>query len=116
MYECTMALVALTSSTEEDARMIAIAHYLKEPRSNFAEAAFLVRDDRQGKNIGTQLMGTLLEAAQLQGIAGFTAEVLADNKGMLRVFHKCGYVVESRLDGGVYSLKIPFRNPLQTSS
>ncbi len=110
-YEADMALVALTSSTEEDARMIAIAHYLKEPRSNFAEAAFLVGDDWQGKNIGTQLMATLLEAAQLQGIAGFTAEVLADNRGMLRVFHKCGYAVESRLDGGVYSLKIPFLEP-----
>ena len=52
----------------------------------------------------------LAQVAQLNGIAGFTADVLADNRGMLRVFHKCGYSLESRLSEGVYSLKIPFRS------
>ena len=107
-YEADMALVVLTSSTDEDARMVAIAHYLKNPRTNFAEAAFLVRDDWQGKGLGTQLMSELANAAQRQGIAGLTAEVLADNKGMLRVFHQYGLPVESRLEDNVYSLKIPF--------
>ncbi len=107
-YEADMALVVLTNSTDEDARLIAIAHYLKDPRSNFAEAAFLVRDDWQGKGVGTQLMKGLVEAAQRQRIAGFTADVLANNKSMLRVFHQHGLPVESRLEGNVYSLKIPF--------
>ena len=107
-YEADMALVVLSSSTDEDAEMLAIAHYLKDPESNFAESAFLVRDDLQGRGIGTRLMAALVEAARRQGIAGFTAEVLADNKGMLRVFHKCGYALESRLEGSVYSLRIPF--------
>ncbi|MDH3744865.1 MAG: GNAT family N-acetyltransferase [Acidobacteriota bacterium] len=109
-YEADMALVVLTGSLDEDAQMIAIAHYLKDPRSNFAEAAFLVRDDWQGKGIGTRLMAELVQTAQSQGIAGFTADVLADNKSMMRVFHKCGYALESRLEGNVYSLKIPFRD------
>ncbi len=110
-YEADMALVVLTSSVEEDAEMIAIAHYLKDPRSNFAEAAFLVRDDWQARGIGTQLMAALAEVAQSRGIAGFTADVLADNKRMLQVFHGCGYALESRLEGTVYSLKIPFGSP-----
>lgn len=107
-YEADMALVVLSSAADEDARMLAIAHYLNDPRSNFAETAFLVRDDWQDNGIGTKLMRTLLEAAKRHGIAGFTADVLADNKGMLRVFHKCGHTVESRLEDGVYSLRIPF--------
>ncbi len=107
-YEADMALVVLTSSTDEDAEMIAIAHYLKDPKSNLAEAAFLVRDDQQGRGVGTKLMFALMEAARRQGIAGFTAEVLADNRRMLRVFHKCGQALESHLESGVYSLKIPF--------
>ncbi|MCP4201445.1 MAG: GNAT family N-acetyltransferase [bacterium] len=110
-YEADMALVVLTGSTDEGAQMIAIAHYLKDAHSNFAEAAFLVRDDWQGKGIGTRLMTALAQAAQIQGIAGFTADVLADNKKMLRVFHGCGYALESRLEGNVYSLRIPFRQP-----
>ncbi|RJP35428.1 MAG: GNAT family N-acetyltransferase [Phycisphaerales bacterium] len=106
-YEADMALVVLTKSTQ-DAEMIAIAHYLREPRTNFAEAAFLVRDDWQGKGIGTALMAAMTEIARQKGIAGFTADVLATNHGMLRVFHRCGYAVESRLAEGVYNLRIPF--------
>jgi RimJ/RimL family protein N-acetyltransferase len=107
-YEADMALVALTDSADENAEMLGIAHYLRHDQSNMAEAAFLVRDDWQGRGLGTELMAALVEAAQIQGIAGFTAEVLADNKAMMRVFHTCGHAVKSRLEGNVYSLEIPF--------
>jgi acyl-CoA hydrolase len=107
-YEGDMALVVFTSATEEDAELIAVAHYLRDAQSNFADAAFLVRDDWQGRGVGTELMAAMVEAARMQGIGGFTADVLADNRGMLRVFHKCGYPVQSRLEGNVYELKIPF--------
>jgi acyl-CoA hydrolase/GNAT superfamily N-acetyltransferase len=109
-YEADMALVALTGSSDEDARMLAIAHYLKHEHTNFAEAAFLVRDDWQGKGLGTQLMDALTEAARKQGLAGFTADVLADNRAMLKVFHHCGYAVQSHLEDNIYSLRIPFRD------
>jgi GNAT superfamily N-acetyltransferase len=109
-YEADMAFVMLSSSVDEDAEMVGIAHYLRNPRTNFADAAFLVRDDRQGRGLGTRLMQALVEAARRQGIAGFTADVLARNERMLRVFHNSGYPVESRLEEGVYSLKIPFRD------
>ncbi|MFH1418475.1 MAG: GNAT family N-acetyltransferase [Planctomycetota bacterium] len=106
-YDADMTLVVLTNSGE-DAEMIGIAHYSKEPRTNFADAAFLVQDDWQGKGIGTVLMNTLVDAALARGIAGFTADVLQDNGGMLRIFHRCGYPVESELEMGAYSLRIPF--------
>ncbi len=106
-YEADMALVVLTGAGETGT-MIAIAHYRKDPETNFAEAAFLVRDDWQGKGIGTALMKVLVEAARQNGIAGFTGEVLMENHGMLRIFHKCGYGVESELGDGIYSLRIPF--------
>ncbi len=106
-YEMDMAIIVLSDDTK-DAEMIGFAHYLKEPRTNFTEAAFLVRDDWQGKGIGTALMRTLVDFAKQKGIAGFTASVLAENHGMLRVFHKCGYHVESKLLEGVYYLRIPF--------
>jgi len=53
-------------------------------------------------------MNILADFAKHNGIAGFTAFVLVDNHGMLRIFHKCGYGVESKLEDGVYSLLIPF--------
>ncbi|UCE62106.1 MAG: GNAT family N-acetyltransferase [Phycisphaerales bacterium] len=106
-YEADMALVVLTDSKEQ-ADVIGIAHYGNDPHANFADAAFLVRDDWQGKGIGTTLMSTLVEVARGHGIAGFTADVLAGNHGMLRVFHKCGFSVESELEDGAYRLRIPF--------
>ena len=106
-YESDMGIVVLPDKSE-DAPIIAIAHYMKEPRTNFTEAAFLVLDAWQGKGVGTALMRTLVGIARQHGIAGFTACVLAQNLGMLRVFHKCGYHVESNLTEGVYSLRIPF--------
>ncbi len=106
-YDADMALVILTGK-DEDARLIAIAHYNKNPRTNFAEASFLVRDDWQGKGIGTVLMTALVETSRRHGISGFTASVLAANTGMLRIFHKCGYRVESKLTENIYDLRIPF--------
>ncbi|MHC4698292.1 MAG: GNAT family N-acetyltransferase [Planctomycetota bacterium] len=106
-YESDMVLVTLTGSGEH-AAIVGIAHYSNDRRTNFAEAAFLVRDDWQGKGIGTALVTILTEVARSHGIAGFTASVLSQNHGMLRVFHKWGYPVKSELESGVYNLKIPF--------
>lgn len=109
-YESDMGVVVLTGKGD-DARVLGIAHYLKDPRTNFAEAAFLVLDEWQGKGIGTAMMRALVETARKQGIAGFTADVLADNERMMRVFHRCGFAVESTLADGVYRLRIPFESP-----
>jgi len=109
-YAADMALI-VQPSTEPDAPILAIAHYSRDPRTNLADAAFLVRDEYQGKGIGTILVKEMMVHAQRQGIAGFTADVLVQNHGMLRVFHKCGHPVQSQLADGAYHLRIPFTQP-----
>ncbi|HNQ22076.1 MAG TPA: GNAT family N-acetyltransferase [Phycisphaerae bacterium] len=106
-YESDMALVALVSA-DEDADIIGIAHYRNNPRTNYADAAFLVRDDWQGKGIGKHMIRVLVEAAQENGIAGFTADVLAENIGMLRVFQSTGFPIDTEMEDGAYTLRIPF--------
>lgn len=106
-YDADMAMVMMTDN-DENAEMMGIAHYSKDPRTNFADAAFLVRDKDQGRGIGTLLMNALVDVALERGISGFTADVLVDNHGMLRIFHRCGYPIESELEDGVYRLRIPF--------
>lgn len=106
-YDADMSLVVLTDAGEQ-AELIGIAHYSKDLRSNIADSAYLVRDDWQGKGIGLALLDALVDAAGERGIAGFTADVLASNAGMLRVFHRCGYEVATELGEGVYRLKIMF--------
>lgn len=106
-YEADMAFVAVTDSVPES-EIVAIAHYRHDPHTNYADAAFLVRDDWQGRGVGTSMLNALVEVALENGIAGFVADVLLANFGMLRVFHKCGYAVQSELLDGVYHLTIPF--------
>jgi hypothetical protein len=49
--------------------------------------------------------------AREAGIAGFTADVLADNKAMLKVYEKATFPVQAVLSGGIYKLTIPFTPP-----
>lgn len=106
-YSQNMSLVVLTDSGEEG-EMVGIAHYHNDTRTNLAQASFLVRDDWQGQGIGRKLLNSLVEFARMNGIGGFTADVLSHNSGMLRVFHDCGFPIKSKLVDGVYELTIPF--------
>jgi GNAT superfamily N-acetyltransferase len=67
-----------------------------------------VRDEWQNRGIGTFLLNSLTTIAKRNGIAGFTAEVLTENKGMQAVFHNSEYQVTSRISGGVYSFRLDF--------
>jgi GNAT superfamily N-acetyltransferase len=67
-----------------------------------------VHDNWQNVGIGTYLMGTLIRIATDMGAEGFKADVLAENKKMLHVFHKCGYPIHSQLEEGTYSIRIDF--------
>ncbi len=109
-YENDFGIVALTDSAEQG-ELIGSARYLRDPRTNYAEVAFTVVDEWHNLGVGTAMMLTLRDAARRHGIAGFTADVLAENHGMLSVLHKCGKDVESHLEDGVFSLTIPFDEP-----
>jgi len=50
----------------------------------------------------------LMDIARKHGLQGFTADVLATNKAMLKVYEKAPYPVKSVLSDGVYSLTILF--------
>ncbi len=103
-----IAIVVEVREGEQEPEIIGVGRYHKDDRSEFADAAFLLRDDWQGQGIGTALLHHLAAIAQGNGIEGFVADVLAVNAPMLRVFHKLGYPVKSALDGSIYSLTIPF--------
>ncbi len=88
--------------------IVAIGRYFLDPHTNRAEVAFTVRDDWQNRGIGTFLVKYLVTVARRNGIAGFTAEVLADNKRMQAVFNKSGTKISSHLSGNVYSYQMEF--------
>jgi len=88
--------------------IVGVGRYYLDEKTNRAEVAFVVRDDWQGRGIGKILFNQLLVTAKSSGIAGFTAEVLRDNRKMQAVFNKCGLQVKSRLEDDIYSFQMDF--------
>ncbi len=88
--------------------IIAVGRYFLNPKTNKAEVAFVVRDNWQNKGIGTFLLKYLMMIAKRNGISGFTAEVLRDNKAMQAVFRKSGTQLVSQLHEDVFSFSLDF--------
>lgn len=71
-----------------------------------AELAFVVVDAYQGKGIGPALMRHLLAIARETGLKELTAEVLAENAAMLKVFSGFGFHIRSGGDPQVRHLTL----------
>jgi acyl-CoA synthetase (NDP forming)/RimJ/RimL family protein N-acetyltransferase len=75
------------------------------PESTSAEVAFVIEDAHQGRGLGTILLEHLAAAARERGLRRFTAEVLAENRAMVRIFLDAGYQVSREFDSGVLHLE-----------
>lgn len=89
------------------ARVVGIGNYVALPGRNTAEVAFLVDDAFQGRGIGTLLLERLAGIAAGQGLVGFEAEVLPDNRPMIDVFRQSGFQVRQALEGGTLHIEFP---------
>ena len=69
-----------------------------------AEIAFVVRDDHQGRGLGSVLLEHIASAGRERGLRRFTAEVLPNNRKMLAVFEEAGYASETSYEDGVVHL------------
>ncbi len=110
-YSASMALVV---SEVGGTDLIAMARYDVDPSTGFADIAFVVRDDWQRKGIGTVLMRRMIEIGRSKGVAGFTADTLPSNLGMMMVFQQSGLSVQSRFDGSAYRLSMSLAPPRST--
>jgi len=99
--------VALVATLEEEGRA-AIAgggrYVVVGPKK--AELAFAVVDQYQGQGIGAALMRHLAGIARAAGLAELSAEVLADNVPMLKVFQKSGLPMRTVREAGVVNVAL----------
>lgn len=107
-YTKEMVILAVLEQEEKEL-IVGMAQYLIDENAHSAEVAFVVRDDYQGKGIGAVLLSYITYLAKKSGLLGFTAAVLMENRQMLQLFEKMGFNIEKRNDGGVYELKMSFR-------
>lgn len=105
-FDRVMSVVGLVGPPGEG-RIIAEARYVKYEQSNWADLAFWVQEEYQGKGVASAMFRLLMRVAKDRCIQGFTADVLPENKGMLRVFEKAAGHVDITMQQGVYEVSIP---------
>ena len=99
-YRDRMAFVA-----ELGAEVIGMAIYERLPNSTFAEVAFTISDQHQGRGLGSIFLEHLAGAAAECGIDHFEAEVLSENRSMIQVFRRAGYEISRSFDGSTLHLE-----------
>ncbi|OPY86261.1 MAG: Acetyltransferase Pat [Smithella sp. PtaU1.Bin162] len=114
-YRRDMSIVGILEKPGAE-RIIAEGRYSRQPDSSFADTAFVVDEKFKSKGIASFMMELLVRYAQGQGIKGFAADVLCDNKSMLKVYEKLPFPVQSRLECGVYHLTVNFSEEETTTA
>ncbi len=88
----------------QDDRLVGVAAYEPAGKPGVAEVAFAVPDDMHGRGIASLLLEHLVWQAQRRDLRTFTAETLAENSAMLRVFANAGLPAKRRISDGVVKL------------
>lgn len=88
-------------------QLVGVASYEPIGRPGVAEIAFAVTDHMHGRGVATLLLDHLVSIARLRGLRAFTAETLADNVAMLRVFASAGLPVRRHVADGVVETTFP---------
>ena len=106
-YSRVMSVIALIGGSDQET-IIAEARFVKDEVSSYGDVAFVVDEKYQGLGIATYIYEMLIRLAKERGLKGFTADVLQENKGMMKVFENSYLPINARLQNGIYKLKIPF--------
>lgn len=99
-YDARAALVVVVRGA-----IIGIGRYDRLDDPATAEVAFNISDAYQGKGIGSVLLEHLAAVAQEHGITKFVADVLPQNRKMMKVFTDAGYEVRHHFDDGVIAVE-----------
>jgi len=106
-YTRELVLLALVVTPHKEIAA-GMGQMIKDEKSHTAEVAFAVSDSMHNRGIGSELLGYLILLAKREGLLGFTAEVLIENRPMLHVFEKMFPNIEKKMVEGVYELVLRF--------
>jgi acetyltransferase len=98
-YDREMALVAERRNPETgDQEILGVSRLTKIHGAEGAEVAVVVSDQWHGRGLGKELMARLLIVAADDKVPSLTANILPDNRDMLRVFEKLGFSLKHSME------------------
>jgi acyl-CoA hydrolase/GNAT superfamily N-acetyltransferase len=84
---------------EENEKVIGLGQYFMNDTDYSAEVSFATSDNYQNNGITSVLLAHLTFLAQKNGLLSFTASVLAENRSMIHVLKKIGFIHKTTEDG-----------------
>jgi acetyltransferase len=101
-YDREMALVAVRRNPETgESEILGVGRLMKIHGTPEAEIAVLISDHWQGRGLGKELLSRLLVVAADDKLAHVVADILPDNRGVMRILDKLGFSLKHSLDDDV---------------
>ena len=83
-----------------------LARPLDQPDAPEAEAAIVVRDDFQGRGVGTELLQRLVRLAKQMQLKTIVATIEADNSAAIKIFRELGLPAETHTSQAETEMRI----------
>ena len=110
-YNDRFAIVATSHRPTGKERIVGVARYDRARGTDVAEVAVAVIDEYQRRGLGGVLLAELARVARPHGIKTFSLIVLPENREMLGLLRKIGWIHQARLAGGVYEISFELPEP-----
>jgi acetyltransferase len=101
-YDREMALVAMRRNPDTgESEILGVGRMTKIHGTNEAEVAVLVSDKWQGHGLGKELLRRLMTIGADEKIGKLTADILPDNRDVMRICEKLGFGLKHSVDDEV---------------
>ena len=110
-YNDRFAIVATTHRPSGKERIVGVARYDRAGGTDVAEVAVAVIDEFQRRGLGSALLAELARVARAHGIKTFSLIVLPENREMLDLLRKMGWIHQAKLTGGMYEISFELPKP-----
>ncbi|MFQ5571702.1 MAG: bifunctional acetate--CoA ligase family protein/GNAT family N-acetyltransferase, partial [Rhodothermales bacterium] len=93
-YDREMALVAeVVPHDTGEPEIIGIGRLTRLHGTEDSEFAMLIRDEYQGRGLGTELLQRLVDVGRAEGLRRIVADILVQNRAMQHVVRKLGFTI-----------------------
>jgi acetyltransferase len=101
-YDREMALVAERRNPETgESEILGVGRMMKIHGTTEAEVAVVISDKWQGRGLGKELLARLLIVGADEKLSKLTADILPDNRDVMRICEKLGFTLKHSLDDEV---------------
>jgi acetyltransferase len=108
-YDREVALVAERRDPATGEReILGVGRLTKIPGANDAEVAVVVSDRFHGRGLGTELLARLLIVGADEKLTKLKADILPDNRDVMRIFEKLGFSLRHSLEDQIVKAEYRF--------